>query len=233
MFDLERRKQILSILEQKKSATVHTLAQMLYVSESTVRRDLTALEKSGEIRRTFGGAVLEETLTKEVPLFYRENQNNDTKKKIASRAKDFITNGSVIFLDASTTVAHLVPFLTKFSNLTIITNSPQTSIALGKMGIKNFCTGGILLEHSIAYVGSHAESFINQINADIMFFSSRGYSPEEGVITDSSVEESTLRAAMLKRSAKKIYMCDSSKFGKKYIYRLCTAEDVDEIITDI
>jgi DeoR family fructose operon transcriptional repressor len=233
MFNIERQEKILDILRTKKSVTVHKLAEMVYASESTIRRDLTELEKSGRIRRTFGGAVLEETLTKEVPLLLRQNQNNHIKQQIAKKAAEHIKNGQVIFMDASSTVAHLIPFMSQFKELTVITNSPQTSIDLGKANIRNFCTGGFLLENSIAYVGQHAENFLRHIHADIMFFSTRGYQPETGEITDSSIEESELRTVMLKQARKKVFLCDSSKFGKEYLYSLCNREDIDMIISDV
>ena len=233
MFNIERQEKILEILRKRKSVTVQKLAELVYASESTIRRDLTELEKGGQIRRTFGGAVLEETLTKEVPLLLRQSQNHHMKEQIAKKAVEHIKNGQVIFMDASSTVSHLVPLLSQFKGLTVITNSPQTSIALGKANVRNFCTGGFLLENSIAYVGQHAENFLRHIHADIMFFSCRGYQPETGEITDSSIEESELRTVMLKQAKKKVFLCDSSKFGKEYLYSLCNREEIDAIISDV
>lgn len=232
MFDIERQEKILEILTVRKSVTVHTLAALVFASESTIRRDLSALEKSGRIRRTFGGAVLEETLTKEVPLLLRQSQNSSVKAAIAAQAKEYIHHGDVIFLDASSTVFHLIPHLSLFKDLTVITNSPKTSVALGEAGIRNFCTGGRLLAHSIAYVGKHAEDFIGRFNADLLFFSCRGYTPADGEITDSSVEESQIRSVMLRRANKKIFLCDSSKFGKKYMYRLCSQDEITCMLSD-
>ena len=59
-------------------------------------------------------------------------------------------------------------------NIIVVTNSPKTSMCLGEENIKNYCAGGLLLAHSIAYVGNETEKFISNINADIFFFSSRG-----------------------------------------------------------
>ena len=231
MYNIERQQKILEIIMEKKCVSVHTLAEKTFTSESTVRRDLKLLEGAGRIRRTFGGAVLEETLTKEVPYLLRKSQNNSAKKEIARQASRCISNGKIIFLDASTTVSYLVPFLCKFQDLTIITNSPQTSVMLGQSGIKNYCTGGLLLENSLAYIGRQAEDFVSHINADLMFFSSRGIS-EDGVITDSSMEESHLRNAMMAHARKRYFMCDASKIGKTYLYTLCSCHEIDGIFSD-
>ena len=230
MYELERHNLIIEILKKNKSISVTKLAELLYVSLPTVRRDLSILEEQGSVVRTHGGAVLRDTGNREIPLMWRESQNNSSKKIIAERASALIGNGNVIFMDASSTVSYLVPHLERFKDIIVITNSPKTSMKLGEAGIKNYCTGGLMLMHSVAYVGNEAESFVSNINADILFFSSRGYTDE--VITDSSVEEALVRQAMLKNAEKAYYLADSSKKGKKYMYNICYTDTVDGIITD-
>ena len=231
MFNLERQNEILSILEKDRSVSVNKLSKLLYVSQPTIRRDLDTLEKLGKVVRTHGGVVLRETAEKEIPLLLREEQNNRSKQIIAQKAQSLIKNGDVIFLDASSTVSYLIPHLKKFSDIIVVTNSPKTSMRLGEEHIKNYCTGGMLLFHSVAYVGSDVENFISKINADVLFFSSRGYS-EDGRITDSSIEEATVKKAMMKNAAKVYYLCDSSKKNKKYMYNICNIRDVDGVITE-
>lgn len=231
MFLIERQKEILQLLQTRKSMTVTELSKLLFTSESTVRRDLSALERLGKVRRTFGGVVLEETLNREVPLLLRRSQNHEAKQKIAEKAARKVENDQILFLDASSTVAHIVPHLGKFSNLTVITNSPNTAIELGNLGIRTFCTGGLLLDASQAFVGAEAEDFVRRFNADVMFFSSRGID-YDGNITDSSAEESHLRKVMLFHARKKYYLYDTSKSGKKYLYNLCTTADTDEVIDE-
>ena len=231
MYDLERQNLIIEILKKNKSVSVSKLSELLYVSQPTVRRDLTVLEEQGAVTRTHGGAVLRNTENREIPLMLRESQNNSAKKIIAEKACSFIGNGSVIFMDASSTVSYLVPHLEKFKDIIVVTNSPKTSMKLGEIGIKNYCTGGLMLMHSVAYVGSEAERFISSINADLFFFSSRGYT-EGGMITDSSPEEASVRLAMMKNSKACYYLADSSKKGKKYMYNICHVDDVDGIIED-
>ncbi len=231
MYNLERQEQILSVLEKRKSISVKLLAQLLYVSEPTVRRDLENLQQQGKVQRTHGGVVLRKVSDTEIPLMYREDQNNDAKKTIAEKAVKHIRDGDVIFLDASSTVSYLIPHLKKFRDLLVVTNSPKTSIRLGEHNIKNYCTGGQLLMHSVAYVGSETEKFVSKINADLFFFSSRGYT-EEGRITDSSESEAAVKKAMLQNAEKSYYLCDSSKRNKKYAFNVCTTKELAGIITE-
>ena len=231
MYNLERQEQIMGILEERKSISVKQLSKLLYVSQPTVRRDLDSLCRQGKVQRTHGGVVLRKASDAEIPLMFREDQNNAAKKAIAEKASRLIHDGDVIFLDASSTVSYLVPHLKKFRDLLVVTNSPKTSMRLGEQNIKNYCTGGLLLSHSIAYVGSETEKFIAGINADVFFFSSRGYT-EDGHITDSSELEVAAKKAMLRNAQKSYYLCDSSKRDKKFAFNVCSVNDLAGIIDE-
>ncbi len=231
MYFSERHDEILTILKERNGVSVHYLAEKLHVSEPTIRRDLTYLEKQNYIKRTFGGAVLNDMTTSQIPLSLRESENKLPKEIIAKNAIKHISDGKIIFIDASSTASKLIKYLPQFSDLTIITNSPKTSLKLAELKIKSFSTGGLLLENSIAYVGSGAENFIRNFNADLFFFSSRGLS-EDGVISDSSIEESNLRRVMMEQARKKIFLCTSDKIGKRYMYNLCKLSEVDEVISE-
>ena len=231
MYYTNRFDVILKILQKKGNTSVHYLSKQLFVSEPTIRRDLTELEKQGKIKRTFGGAVYCEVLNIELPLSLRENTDISAKKEIAEKASKHLKSGQVLFLDASSTVSYLIPYILKLDNMTIVTNSPKLSLELAKNNINSLSTGGIMLNNSIAYVGSYAEKFILDFNADIIFFSCRGVS-DDGFLTDSSIEESSIRRVMLSKSNKKIFLCASNKIGKKYMNNICHLNDIDEMITE-
>jgi len=94
-----------------------------------------------------------------------------------------------------------------------------------------YCTGGLMLHNSSAYVGDFAADFVRRFNADIFFFSSRGVT-DDGYITDESSEETHIRSVMLTQSRQKIFMCDQSKVGKTYCYNLCHVNQTDAFITE-
>ena len=231
MFEIERLEKIRRILEEKNTMSVKKLAKMLYVSETTVRRDLNELERQGFVKRIHGGAVFLAGTTQELPLYLRDRQNSDIKERLAHQAISHIKNGDVIFLDASSTVQRMVPLLSQFQNLTVITNGLKTAQDLSQLSHQVYCTGGLQLHNSFAYVGNFAEQMVRRFNADLFFFSSRGVS-SDGNITDSSVEESQLRQVMFEQSQKRIFLCDSSKFNALYCCNLCRVDQVDEIISD-
>lgn len=231
MFEIERLDKIMTLLREKQTATVKALSALLYASEATVRRDLNELEKRGLVKRLHGGVVLADGPGRELPLYVREQQNVEAKRIIAGKAARYLRDGQVIFLDASSTVMFLVKHLESFQSLTIITNGQQTAEELRALNHKVYCTGGLMLHNSSAYVGDYAAEFVRHFNADIFFFSSRGVT-EDGLITDESAEETAIRRVMLQQSRQKIFMCDRSKIGRIYCYNLCHTSQTDAFLTN-
>ncbi len=231
MFEVERLEHIITLLRQKQTATVSALAKRLYVSEATVRRDLNELERQGLVKRIHGGVVLLAGASRELPLYVREQQNAEAKRMIAAEAARHIRDGQVIFLDASSTTMSLIKHFEAFNSLTIVTNGLKTAQELSTSNHTVYCTGGLMLHNSAAYVGDYAADFLRHFNADLFFFSSRGVS-EEGMITDASSEETHIRRVMFEQSRKRIFLCDSQKRGQVYCYNLCSVSQVDAYITD-
>ena len=166
-----------------------------------------------------------------IPLFIRHLEQNEEKRAIARKAAHYIKDGYVIMLDASTTAFHLLPHLTDFKNILVITNGAKTALESASMGIRTICTGGELMTESFCYVGTDAESVLKNYNADVAFFSCRGIS-ENNMATDNSILENAMRKIMIKNSKKSYLLCDSSKMGKTYLNTLCNVKELDEVISD-
>ena len=229
MFDLERQKEILDFLNEKTGVTISKLANLLHVSETTVRRDLNALQAQGKVKRTFGGVVLIDAQDREVPLMLRSGENLEEKKELARKAISFLKDGDVVFFDASSTVLQIVRQLGKeFKNIIAITNGLQTAVELAKSNITTFCTGGKLLNQSLAFAGVEAEKYINGINLDAAFMTCRGCC--DGVFSDSSVEEAFIRQTVIKRATASYFIFDKSKLGKKFFYNIATENEVKGVI---
>lgn len=228
---ISRQQQILDILKREQSASVAYLAQELFASEPTVRRDLAFLEQQGYLKRVYGGAVIGGAPDREIPYEVRAGEQEDAKTLMARRASAFLKKGDVVFLDGSSSAAHMVEPISKVGDILVVTSGAKTAIELAKRGVRVISTGGQMITRSFTYVGSHAEACVRGIRADTVFFSCRGLS-DDGEMTDISIEEINLRRAMLERARKKILLCDSSKFGKQYMYSLGYREDLDAVISE-
>lgn len=229
MLKEERYDRILEILEEETYTHSEDLAQRLYVSMPTMRRDLAELQKRGLIIRSHGGAKKlssEHTVT---PLDFRKSQNYAQKRKIAKEAASHICDGDIVFIDASTTALNMADFIDEKKGITVVTNGIPLSIALTEKGIKTYSTGGEIQKSSLGYAGSFAQNFVRNFNYDICFFSVCALSTE-GQICDTSVEENLVRKAAILNSKKSMFLCDKSKIGLTAPYNLITADEIDCII---
>lgn len=230
MLQMERQNDILKILAGKKSATVKELCAELYASPATIRRDLAVLEEKGLLRRSFGGATLNEMFPDQIPVSLRVTEQVNEKKHIAAKAAQLVHPGDTIFIDASSTAYYMAQYLRGIADLTVITNNPHLSIALAECRIHNFCTGGETLQESVALVGTWAEKFVRGIRAQSCFFSARGIC--DGVITDSSKGERDIKIAMMECSAKSYFLASTHKWGKGYAYVVAHSDQVTGIIDE-
>ena len=231
MLKKERQEAILSTLAAKQFCSISELAQQLFVAPITVRRDLTEMEAAGLLKRCHGGASVVDFANREVPYELRSRENASAKARIAKKAVQQIHHGDTVFLDASTTVAHMADYIDSQLELTIITNSIRVLEKLRGKGIRCYLTGGMLLENSSALVGRIAEDTVASLYADVCFFSSQGIT-EDGVITDFSEDETRLRKRMLDNAKRKIFLYDHSKLGKRFLFKVCTADELTTVITD-
>lgn len=231
MLIAERQQKILQMVERSGGVTVAELVRALYASAPTIRRDLTAMEKNGLLKKVYGGAIPLTAANREIPLTIRAQSQSSAKERMAERAAAYVKEGMVVLLDGSSSVNRMVRYLEGIKGLLVVTSGAKTAVELAEHNITTLCTGGQLLNHSLSYVGHHAEEFVRNINADLLFFSCHGLN-EEGLVTDLAMEEVHLRQVMLSRAKRKILLCDRSKYGRTYFYTLCRREDVDEVITE-
>ena len=226
-----RQEKILEILRHTEYATVEHLAIQLYFSVPTVRRDLAELERKGLIVRSRGGAALKNTPNAAVAFDLRNTLQTKEKSEIARQAAALIEDGDVIFLDASTTVLHMVKHLTEKKDITVLTNSIQLPLLLRNTGIRVYSTGGRLIPNSLAYGGAPAEEAVERFHIDKLFFSSYALTLG-GEILDYSEEETALRKKLLQKAKKRYFLCDSSKFGRTSIFYVADLSEVDRLLSD-
>lgn len=226
-----REQQYIRLLSEK-THTVKELSEKLFISEPTVRRDLNKLEQK-EILICKRGLVSLKThfADQRIPLFIRDMEQSEEKKEMARKAISHVKDGDVIMLDASTSAYYLLPLLAAFKKILVITNGAKTALEATSMGIRTICTGGEMTPESFSYVGTDAENMLRQYNADIAFFSCRGFDAD-GIASDNSILENSIRKIMLKNSKKSFLLCDRSKFDKTYLNTLCHFKELSGVISD-
>ena len=228
----ERHDKILNILKERKSATVNYLASVLYISKSTIRRDLATLQSKGFIKHEYGGAILVDEASYTLPIEFRTLKAKSEKRNIGKEAALLVEDGDVIFLDSSSTVLYMIEHLRSKNSIIAVTNNFRALEMLNTLeNIKVYSTGGVFSQNSMSYTGRFALATIERISIDKMFFSPTGIS-SNGLLLECGEQENLIRCAALSRSAKKICLCDHSKLNKNYLFEICSITDIDYIISD-
>lgn len=233
MLNKEREQEILNILKTSKGfVSVKQLCDTLFASESSIRRDLKALESRGLIKRSYGGASIEVSASSIVNFSHRSEENAEAKRAIAKKAVRLIRDGDVVFLDQSSTSFYVALEIVDKSSLTVVTNNIEILMLLADSGLRVISSGGFLSnDNRNCLIGGEAQRTFEGIYADIMFFSVKAVT-EDGDVTDCSAEEIAVRNSMMKNATKKVLLCDSSKFGKRAVFKQCTLDDVDLVISE-
>jgi len=221
--------EIKEYVEKMSGASLSDIRLAFGISESTVRRTLARLEKSGKLRRFRGGAVavpaIDTAYERRVKEFYIE------KKAISHRAAQYVNNGSSIILLGGSTVAGMCPFLVD-KEISVITNSLAVVDQLkNSPNINLIILGGIYNHDEYEFVGNMTNMGLRFMRADCLFTSCVGFSPGTGFLTNhiNSVEFYQL---CMKNAEKTFVLADSSKTECKGIGIFAGADEVDHLITD-
>lgn len=232
MLAIERRNQILEKLQREKRVVVASLSEEFRVSEETIRRDLEKLEKEGYATKTYGGAVVRENSTVDLPYMIRKNTNVEGKQQIAKLIADMISDGDSLMLDASSTAVFVAREIRKKRNITLITNSVEVLIELSDVrGWKILSTGGTIKEGSLAFTGHQSEKMLSGYHVDKSVFSCKGLDIGRGM-TDASDSFAELKRTMMSCSGIRILAADCSKFDVISFAEIGSMEDVDILVTD-
>lgn len=231
MLDIERQNKILTIIKERQNVTTKELQSLIFASTSTITRDLIKMENQGLIRRTHGGASIVVSKDTESSLVIRVKTNIKEKNRIAKRTIQFVKNDDVIFLDSSSTVQALIPYLEDLHYLTIITNGLNNALLLANESSANiYFIGGMVSTNSNSAVGSIALNTISQFNANVAIFSASGI--KGNLITEHSIEQANVKKEMIKQAKTKILLCDNSKFNIIHLANICSFDSIDYFITN-
>lgn len=233
MLTVERRNLILEKLQEEKKVIVSELREQFGVSEETIRRDLDKLEKEGLVTKSYGGAVLNENNSSDMPFCIRKKKNMAGKKIIAKIIEELIEDGDHIIVDPSSTALSIVHALRSKERLTIITNSIEVLVELTDMNTWDvISTGGTMNPKYLALVGPRAMEGIHSVNADKVILSCKGMDMERGV-TDANEMFSQVKQTMMQSARMKILAADHTKFDVIAFSHICDITDVDMVVTDI
>lgn len=214
MLTEERYSKILKILESNGSVTVLDLVKELNISESTIRRDLVALDSTGQLIKVHGGAISKSGVRSSIEekFIHKKELNLEAKKKIGKYAAELIKTDDFVYIDAGTTTECIIDSI-KTKDATFITNAIGHARLLAERGFKVYVLGGEFKPTTEAIVGEEALASLDKYNFTKGFFGTNGISVKQGFTTPDLKEALVKQKAM--ENCKDVYvLADDSKFSK-------------------
>ena len=235
-----RWNELLELLAAAGQLQVEEAAKELGVSAATVRRDFDELARQQMLTRIRGGAVAQ-GVTYDLPLRYKTERHPSEKQRIAAVAAGLVRPGQVIGLNGGTTTTEVARALATRSGLstgtpapalTIVTNALNIATELAvRQHIKIVATGGVARPQSYELTGPLATGVIEQVRLDVAFLGVDAIDAVAGA-TAHHEGEASINRLMTQQADRVVVTADSSKVGRRAFARICTAAEIDVLVTD-
>jgi len=230
---VERRKSILTQINESGQVLVHELSMEFSVSEVTIRNDLEQLEKKNMLIRARGGAIkAERGVGIDYRLSEKDKLNSDEKARIGKKAAQLINEHDTIIIDSGTTTIEVAKNLGHLNDLTVVSNAINIISQLIQLKNLNLIIpGGYLRKNSLSLVGPLAEKNLQNLYVDKVFIGVDGFDTKHGIYTPN-IEEAYFNEIMIKISKEVIVVCDSSKFLRRSLAYICGIDKIHTVVTD-
>ena len=226
----ERRSRVLELIRVRGFVALEDLVRELGVSESTVRRDLDALEQQGSARRTHGGVLYAGGLPRLGEFDERQTIHWAAKRAIAARAAEVINDGETVLLDGGTTTYEVARLLVG-RPLQVVTNSlPVANLFATESRSDLVLLGGYVSPRTGVCLGPYANELLGRLHVTTTVLSAAGIA-EEGLFNAHLLLAET-EQAMLRAAGRVVVVADSSKFGNRSLTLVSALDAVDVFVSD-
>lgn len=234
MYAEERQQEMARRIADEGRLSVAALAREFDVTTETVRRDLSALERIGLVRRVHGGAVPASSLRViESGLSERDEAATAEKDRIAKAALELLPpSGSTVLMDAGSTTSRLVSKLPPDHALVVVTHAVPLAARLTSFPhVELHLLPGRVRTTTQAAVGVDTVRALEGLRADVAFLGTNGLTPEHGLSTPDR-DEAAVKRAMVMSARRVVVLTDASKVGSDATVRFASLDEVDVIVTD-
>lgn len=221
-----RRAQMLAMIRERQTIKVEELAGIFNVSLMTVRRDLQALEDSGQIGRFYGGAAVD-------PDAVADAGPDDValcRRLIARYAASLVWDGDYVFINGSGTALKLLDYVGE-KTVHVFTNNGAAVGGALPPGVEVTLSGGSLRGRSHIMTGDCAMRNLLMMQAEKAFLGCTGISPD-GEILCGIPSELGINETMISHAYEYYILADFTKVGKAGTYASFSLEKPGTVITD-
>src|ERR1700728_2745538 len=231
---------LLELLAAAGQLQVEDAAKALNVSAATVRRDFDELAAQQMLTRIRGGAVAQ-AVNYDLPLRYKSERHPSEKQRIGELAASMVRAGQVVGLNGGTTTTEVARALATRPDLssggvtsavTVVTNALNIATELAvRQHIKIVTTGGVARPQSYELIGPLATGVLEQVTLDVAILGVDGIDAVAGA-TAHHEGEASINRLMARQASRVVIVADSSKVGRRAFARICTAREIDILVTD-
>jgi DeoR/GlpR family transcriptional regulator of sugar metabolism len=226
-----RRLELRELFGREEFVDLATLCRRLHASESTVRRDLEALEKEGLLKRVHGGAMA--TAPERETAYDFAGQSGrmpEAKARIARAASSLVEDGQVVILDGGSTVAAVARELAS-RRLHVLTNSlPIAELLQHARLVELTLTGGTFDPRLGALLGPLTEHSLAAVAADVLIMGIGGVTGS-GLTNNNALVVGSERK-MIEVSRRVVIVADHTKFGRAAMFPLAPLSAAHVVVTD-
>ena len=230
MFAQERRNSIRKIVREKQRLSFPELQQLFQVSPATLRRDLSELERAGDLIRVHGGVLDPLYARTEISFDERQQRHNTEKKSIATKANELIPAGSSVFVDAGSTCLEAGKLLMRRADIRLITHSVALVAACSHAEASIICIGGELRKVSGALVGGPALNAFARLQFDFALIGATGLNSEGCWTTEFT--ETEIKKNIITRAKRRIVLADQSKWQAPGTVLFSRWDDINDWVID-
>lgn len=227
-----RLRQLRDALAAQDVLRLKDAAQLLGVSEMTVRRDIAACD--GYLTYLGGYIVAPpETSVGKGYIFDRERESHADKKQAACQAAAALVEPmETIFLDCGTTIPHLASALPSDYRLTVICYAINVAEIVCKTpGLRVILLGGQYHTSSASFSSTEGLALLEGLRINKAFISAGGVHRSRGV-SCSNFHEVAIKQTAMRNALSKVLVVDSTKFDAVKPVYFAPLEDFDVVATD-
>lgn len=229
-----RRSEIVELVKARGGVRIDELADRFGVSTMTIHRDLDHLDAQGMLRKVRSGAEAPPSEAFERTIDFRKALNLAEKRAVARAALEWAADKvdmQAIALDDSTTALQVLPLLSAFLPLTVVTNFlPAINDLAAEPRVRLNAVGGDYVADYSSFVGPQSVRALRDMHYDVAFMSVPAVS--RGMCFHPSSAAADLKRAFMESAELSVLLIDHTKVARRAIHRICDLSDFSVVVVD-
>ncbi|MDY4280308.1 MAG: DNA-binding transcriptional repressor DeoR [[Pasteurella] mairii] len=226
-----RIKKLEFLLKQMGKIHLRDAAEILNVSEMTIRRDLSVYTGSISL---LGGYIVKEPGQDEHRYFIHQHQTKNIAEKmyIGKLAAELIKDGDVVFFDCGSTIPYIASQIDSSIKFTALCCSLNTFMVLQEnLNCELILCGGRYSRNNSVFSALGVGAELGLICPSKAFISAAGVDLKKGV-TCFDFDEAKIKAMVMEKSQQNILVFDHSKLEQVQCAYIGKIEQFDLLISD-